>query len=368
MKGAKQSAMRRMGQYNRYSRQTGSGKVADQAWFSTMFGLHLLTLGVVLWVTLASCGIAGATPPPTGYVWTNSTDLAYLTWNPNNGQLAGTSTSVSYANTMFADSTTPGVFTVGYRGTQDGTSVQVTLHALFDVALSGTLSDDGQRLTLNVPDAASGQLTPETWVAVTAPQEAALLAAFHANEVVGGMLPIVQQNAAAEPTPWTDQNSGSLAQLQSEVQDDQAMLTTIRQARAETTQCQDVQRFQFSNLLTSASFVFSYAIGDDALMTHLSTLEDAWKQVEQQGVPQIAGLAAARLSWVVSPVQYQAGTRTAMQIAALITQSKRADTRQLQALAQQYQRIMQTEQAIAKSCLGTSSTAQATQGQEGTRS
>jgi hypothetical protein len=306
---------------------------------SLFTGLHSMTLFVVLLLMLASCGIAGATPPPTGYVWTTSTKLDYLTWNPNNGQLAGTSTSVSYANTMFADSTTPEVFIAGYRGTQDGTSVQVTLHSLFDATLFGTLSGDGKTLTLDVPDEISGQLTRETWVAVTAPQEAALLAAFNANEVVGGLLPIVQQDAAAEPTPWTDQNSGGIAQLQSEVQDDQAMLTTIQQARDETTQCQDVQRFQSSNLLTSAAFAFSYAPGDDALMTHLSTLEDAWKQTERQRVPQIAGLPAANLPWV--------------RIAAHITRSKQQDSKQLHALAQQYQRIMQTEQAIAKSCLGT---------------
>jgi hypothetical protein len=320
---------------------------------SLFTGLHSMTLFVVLLLMLASCGIAGATPPPTGYVWTTSTKLDYLTWNPNNGQLAGTSTSVSYANTMFANSITPDVFTAGYSGTQHGTTVQVTLHSLFDVTLSGTLSNNGQTLTLDMPRETSGQLTRETWVAVTAPQEAALLSAFKANEVVGGLLPIVQQDAAAEPTPWTDQNSGGIAQLQSEVQDDQAMLTTIQQAQNETTQCQDVQRFQSSNLLTSAAFAFSYAPGDDALMTHLSTLEDAWKQAERQGVPQIAGLPATNLPWVVTAEHYQTRTRTALRIAAHITRSKQQDSRQLHALAQQYQRIMHTEQAIAKSCLGT---------------
>jgi hypothetical protein len=331
---------------------------AHSLWGSTpvaaLIGLSVMTLGVVLALIFPSCGMAPSpTPPPSGYVWTDATDLVYLTWSNQNGQLAGTSTSVSYGDTTFANSTAPAVFTVGYSGMQAGTTVQLMLHSLVGVTLTGTQSSDGQILTLAVSDEQSGQVTKQTWVAVTPQQEAALLAAFNANEVERGMLPVVEQDASGEPSPWTDQNSSFIAQIQSEVQADQQMLQTIQQAHDETIQCQDVQTFQASNLLSATVFAFTFAPADAALIHHLLTLAQAWKQVQQHPIPYIAGLPAAKLSWVVSPAQYQAGTRTAMHIAAQIARSKRADTAQLQALLRQYQRIMQTEQAIAKSCPGT---------------
>jgi hypothetical protein len=339
--------MRRADQYHR---QTRTMKAVGNVWFPTMIGLHSMILGPILLVGLAACGTAAS---PSGYVWTNATDLMYLSWNKQNGQLSGTSTSISYASTPFASATTPAIFTAGYRGTQDGTTVHLTLHTLFAPALTGTQSSEGQTLTFNVPDPATGQMHPTTWVAVSAEQEQALVAAFEANEVVRGMLPIVQQDVRSEPTPWMDQNRRYIAQIHSEVQADQQMLTTNQQAHDETVQCQDVQRFQYANMLTSTVFVFAFVPADAALMRHLATLKQAWKQAKQSPIPQIAGLPASQLSWVVTPAQYQAGTRTAMHIAAQIARSKRADTAQLQALLRQYQRIMQTEQAIAKSCPGT---------------
>jgi hypothetical protein len=324
---------------------------AHAPWDSTpvaaLIGLYAMTLGVVLALILPSCGM---TPPPSGYVWMDKADLVYLTWNNQHGNLSGTVTSVSYTTPAFTASPTSDVSSFGYHGTLSSTSVLLHLSTLFDPTISGTLSGNGQTLTLGVPDATSGQMRQETWVAVTPQQETALLAAFNANEVARGMLPVVEQDAGGEPSPWTDQNAGGIAEVQSQVQNDQAMLTAIQQAHDETTQCQDVHAFQDSNLLTSASFAFVYATGDAPLMTHLAVLEQAWKQVQAHPVPQIASLPKAQLAWVVTPAQYQAGTQRAVQLAAQIDHSKQQDTAQLHALWQQYQAILHTEQAIATSC------------------
>jgi hypothetical protein len=324
---------------------------AHAPWDSTpvaaLIGLYAMTLGVVLALILPSCGM---TPPPSGYVWMDKADLVYLTWNNQHGNLSGTVTSVSYTTPAFTASPTSDVSSFGYHGTLSSTSVLLHLSTLFDPTISGTLSGNGQTLTLGVPDATSGQMRQETWVAVTPQQETALLAAFNANEVARGMLPVVEQDAGGEPSPWTVQNAGGIAEVQSQVQNDQAMLTAIQQAHDETTQCQDVHAFQDSNLLTSASFAFAYAIGDAPLMTHLASLEQAWKQVQAHPIPQIAGLPKASLAWVLTPAQYQTGTQRAVQLAAQITRSKAQDTQQLHALRQQYQAILHTEQAIAASC------------------
>jgi hypothetical protein len=324
-------------------------KTTGNVWFPTVIGLHILTLVAVLFIALTSCGTAAS---PSDYVWTSRSELISLSWDKQHGQLSGMSTSISYASTAFAFSTMPDIFTASYHGTQDGPTVHLTLQTLAHAELSGTQSGDAQTLTLNVPDPTTGQLRSTTWIAVIPVQEIALVAAFKANEVIHGMLPIVEQDASAEPTPWTDQNRGYIVQVQSEVQADQQMLTTIQQAHDETVQCQDVQTFQSTNMLVPAAFVYAYALVDAALMRHLATLAQAWKQVQQHPIPPIAGLSASQLSWVVPPAQYQAGTHTAMQEAAHITSSERADTRQLHALLRQYQSIMQTEQAIARSCLG----------------
>ena len=319
----------------------------------------LLLLGWLLWTgtllfifwLMASCGVPTAPPPPWGYLWTDHETLVYLTWHRDQSVISGQLTDVSYVSTAFAASVQPNVTTQGYTGhlTTDGTLTLQTGVGLFGGTIIGKQSADQQMLTLHSTNVTTGQSEPQTWVAVTPSQEAALLATFNAYEVVQGILPVVQQDVHQQASPPADLNAPSVEQARQAVQREQTHLTTIQHAPDETTQCQEAANFI---PLDTSTFTLPVAPQHLALVRDLTALDRAWKTAQPLAIPTIATLSVpvSRLPWYLSTQTYTSQTITATRDVAMLQQDYQQDEDTMHRLQQQDQAIQRTVQVISASC------------------
>lgn len=303
---------------------------------------HYLTLALVLLLLiLTSCSSAAQ---PSGYVWTDQNTLVSLTWNDQSEQLSGTYTRVSYDQTLFPASMQPVVVTSDYTGRlADGS---VTLHigtGAFAEDMAGWQSKNWQSLVLTIIRPSTGQRTSENLVAITADQQSTLLAAFNANEVVRGMLAVVQHDTSYEQG-WSDPNGGDVIQARQAVAAQAAELATIQQASNETTRCQDIGQFA---PLPASTFTLLFAPSQNGLVRDDATLTRAWRAVQHTPVPQIAGLS---LSWLITAQTYQHQSQEASRLVARITTAYMQDEQAMQQLEQQERVIMQQVAQLGKAC------------------
>jgi hypothetical protein len=263
----------------------------------------------------------------------------------------GQLTDVSYAPTAFPAATQPDATTQGYIGhlTADGTLTLQTGVDLFEGTLIGKQSADQQMLTLHSTNLTTGQSEPQTWVAVTSSQETALLAAFHAYEVVQGLLPVVQQDVHQQASPPADLNAPLVEQARQAVQREQVQITTIQHAPNEATQCQEAA--DFIPLDTSA-FTLPIEPQHLALVRDLTTLDHAWNTAHSLPIPTIVPLSAppSRLPWYLSSQTFASQTLIATRDVAILQQDYDQDEDTMRQLQQQDQAIQHTVQAISASC------------------
>lgn len=319
----------------------------------------LLLLGWLLWTgtllfifwLMASCGVPTAPPPPRGYLWTDHETLVYLTWHRDHSVISGQLTDVSYASTAFPASIQPDATTQGYSGhlTMDGTLTLQTGVGFFGGTIIGKQSADQQTLLLHATNTGTGQSEPQKWVAVTPSQEAALLTAFNAYEVVQGILPVVQQDVHQQASPPADLNTPSVEQARQAVQRGQTHLTTIQHAPDETTQCQEAADFL---PLDTSTFTLPVDPQHLALVRDLAMLDRAWKTAQPLPIPTIATLSVpvSRLPWYLSSQTFASQTMTATRDVAILQQDYQQDEDSMHHLQQQDQAIQHTVQTIATSC------------------
>lgn len=319
----------------------------------------LLLLGWMLWTgtllftlwLVVSCGVPTASPAPSGYLWTDQTTLVYITWHTDHSVVSGQLTDVSYASTAFPASTQPDATTQGYIGhlTMDGTLTLQTGVVLFGGTIIGKQSVDQQTLLLHATNTGTGQSEPQKWVAVTPSQEAALLTAFNAYEVVQGILPAVQQDVHQQASPPADLNAPSVEQARQAVQREQTHLTTIQHAPDETTQCQEAADFIPLNPSTFTLWIEPQHL---ALVRDLATLDRAWKTAQPLPIPRIATLSSpvSRLPWYLSSQTYTSQMMIATRDVAILQQDYHQDEDTMHQLQQQDQSIQRTVQAISASC------------------
>ena len=311
--------------------------------WSGVLCLSSLTLALLLCLLmLASCSNIAQ---PSGYVWTDQDDLISLTWNDQNGQLSGAWTSVSYAATSFPVSTHPAITTVGYTGTVTSSGV-VTLtlnEGPFTEAVTGDVSSNEQTLRLTQIYPSTGQREQHAWIAVTADQQVALLAAFNANEVVHGMLSVVQQDSSHEQA-WSDPNASDVTQAQQAVAAQAEELAAIQQVRDETARCQDIAQFA---PLPASTFMLLFAQSQNGLVRDFTTLTHAWDTAQHTPAPQIASL---NLSWLLSAQIYQRQSQSAGHLVARITTTYAQDEQAMQQLEQQDRAITQRLALLGKRC------------------
>ncbi len=311
-------------------------------WMGTLF---------LLLVLLTSCGLSASGSTPSGYLWTDRITLVYLTWHRDQSVISGQLTDVSYASTTFAASTQPNVTTQGYTGhlTMDGTLTLQTGVGFFGGTIIGKQSVDQQTLLLHATNTGTGQSEPQKWVAVTPSQEAALLTAFNAYEVVQGILPAVQQDVHQQASPPADLNAPSVEQARQAVQREQTHLTTIQHAPDETTQCQEAADFIPLNPSTFTLWIEPQHL---ALVRDLATLDRAWKTAQPLPIPRIATLSSpvSRLPWYLSSQTYTSQMMIATRDVAILQQDYHQDEDTMHQLQQQDQSIQRTVQAISASC------------------
>ena len=311
--------------------------------WSGVLCLSSLTLALILLLLmLASCSSA---TQPSDYAWTDQDDLISLTWKNQNGQLSGAWTSVSYAATPFPVSTHPAITTVGYTGTVTASGV-VTLtlnEGSFTEAVTGDVSSNGQMLRLTRSDPATGRREQHTWSAVTVDQQAELLAAFNADEVVRGMLSVVQQDSSHEQA-WSDPNAGDITQARQAVKAQASELAAIQQARDETARCQDIAQFA---PLAASTFMLLFAPSQNGLVRDFTTLTHAWETAQHTPAPQIASL---NLPWLLSRQTYQRQSPGASRLVARINLANQQDEQAMQQLEQQDQAMTQQVARLGKRC------------------
>jgi hypothetical protein len=314
----------------------------SQTWTQVVASIAFLTTSILLLLLLfASCG---TTPGPSAYVWTDKDTLNTLTWNDQNGSLSGQYTSVSYAHTAFPSETQPGVFGAAYTGALDNSAFSIRIGSgPLAEDVTGSLSNGGTTLALTFLDPSAGETRHQTWVAVTADQQAQLLAAFTAYQRVQGWLGVASQDAEKQ-SAWTDPNTSYLTQVQQSVSGQQAELAAIKAAQADTKRCQLVARFQ---PIASSAFALPVPVAQDGTLHDDAQLFLTWHTAQRVTIPQIAGLT---LPWVIVPSVYQHDTAGIANLAARLQAAYRRDAATMQRFQQQDQQIAQQVTILSKGC------------------
>ena len=312
-----------------------------QTWTQVVVSIHILTLGVILLLLFTSCG---TTTGPSAYIWTDGDTLNTLTWNDQNGNLSGQYTSISYAQVNFPAVTQPDVSSAAYTGTQSHEMVSLTIGSgPLSENMTGAQSSNGVTLALTFVDPSTGEMRHQTWVAVTASQQAQLLAAFTAYQRVQGWLGVVARDARQQ-SAWSDPNTFYLAQVRQSVTGQQAELATIQQAQSATTRCQRVARFQ---PIASSAFTLPVTAAQDGTLHDSTVLSQAWKMARQVVIPRIAGLA---LPWTIAAPVYQRDTAKATALTARLNAVYQQDAATMRRLQQHDQQIAQQVTMVSKGC------------------
>lgn len=303
--------------------------------------ISMLTLSSILLLMLfASCG---TTTGPSAYVWTDRDTLNTLTWNDQNGSLSGQYTSVSYAHTSFPAETQPDMFGAAYTGALSNGMVSIIIGSEpRSENVTGAQSSGGATLALAFPDPSTGETLHQTWVAITASQQAQLFAAFTAYQQVQGWLGVVSRDT--QQRVWTDPNTFYLDQVWQSVSGQQAELTAIKAAQNEPARCQLVARFQ---PIASSAFTLPITSAQDGTLHDYAMLAQAWNRAQRVTVPQIAGLA---LLWVIAPPVYRHATTRITALAARLQSAYRQDAATMRNLQHQDQQIAQQVTVLGKGC------------------
>ena len=304
--------------------------------------VHILILGVILLLLLfTSCG---TTTGPSAYLWTDRDTLNTLTWNNQNGSLSGQYTSISYAQVNFPATTQPDVFSTSYSGTLSHETISLTIGSgPLSENVTGTQSSNGATLALAFINPSTGETRHQTWIAVTASQQAQLLSAFTAFQRVQGWLSVVSQDARQQ-SAWSDPNTFYLEQVRQSVNGQQAELVAIQQAQDKTSRCQLVARFQ---PIASSAFTLPVTAAQDRTLHDDTMLSQAWNTARRVAIPWIAGLA---LPWVIAASTYQRDTAKASILAARMNTAYRQDAATMRRLQQHDQQIAQRVTMLSKGC------------------
>lgn len=295
-----------------------------------LFSRSLLLLSALALLALGVSACAAPRAQPFAYVWTDAQSLDTLIWHEQNGALSGQDTTLSFAATAFPTSTQPDVGTAAYTGTLSDSAVTITIGGMEQV--TGTQSADSNQLSLSAVSPASGQLVRQTWVAVTANQQAALVQAFEAQEAARDWLGVVVLEARAE-TSWTDPNADALTTTQAQLAQHQAQLTAIQQAQDSTTRCTLAAR---SIPLAASWFALPFTISNSRLAALFVRFTPAWQAARRLAVPRVAGLA---LPWLLTAQDERHAIAPATTLAAHIQAVYTADAQSMQRFSQQSRHI-----------------------------
>jgi len=295
----------------------------------------LATMAVLL-------GFVGCASPkePSAYVWTDAKHLVTLTWNEQNENLSGDSTSISYSSVAFPSSTQPDVVMVAFSGSELGNSVTLDIGGEH---VTGTLAPDAGQLSVAFALSASGQIVHQTWVAVAAEELTQLVAAFSAYNLVQGWLDGAKREAT-ESRMWSDPNTEYLAQVQQSESLQQRELAAIATAPDETTRCWGVARFQ---PLAASAFTLPETVAQDGTLHDVAMLDRAWQRAQRVVIPHITGLT---LPWVIAPSVYQHENEPVAALVAHIQASYRQDGATMQRLQMQDQHIAQQVTVLGRGC------------------
>lgn len=303
-------------------------------WWRSIWPLLIPCLLVAL---LAGCASEQA---PSAYVWTDAEHLVTLTWQDQNNSLSGEYTSISYASVAFPTDTAPDVVTVAYSGTESGNAVTLDIGGEH---VTGTLAPDSSQLSVAFALPATGQAVHQTWVAVTAEEQAQLVAAFSAYEQVQGWLDVAERDAVGA-NAWNDPKTASLAQVRQSVSEQQAELTAIQNTQQTTMRCHLVARFA---PIASSAFALPITAAQDGTLHDAAMLVQAWQSAQRQRVPHVAGLA---LPWIISPpVEEHESVQFAV-FANRLQTAYRQNEAAMQRLRRQDEQIAQQVTILGQNC------------------
>lgn len=299
-----------------------------------------------IWLLLAPCLLvallAGCANKqmPSYYVWTDAEHLVTLTWQNPNDSLSGEYISISYASVSFPTVTAPDVVTVAYTGSESGNTVTLDIGGEHII---GALDPDASQLSVAFVDPASGQAVHQTWVAVTAEEQAQLVAAFSAYEQVRGWLGVAERDAAGE-NAWNAPNTASLAQMRQSMSEQQAELTAMQNTLQITMRCHLIARFA---PIASSAFTLPATAAQDGTLHNAAMLIQAWKSAQRQRVPHVAGLA---LPWIISPPIEEHESEQFAAFANRLQIAYRQDKATMQRLRQQDEQIAQQVTILGQDC------------------
>lgn len=293
--------------------------------------LHSLFLLVVLVLVLCDCG-TGKTAPP-GYVLSQATSLAFLTWKEaDGGSLAGQWSQIAQ-NTGSRD---PVIASHGLTGTLSNQQVTLTIGA---TTMTGTVQ--GSRLLLEGQDA-TGHLSTQTWYAASQADYNALVTAYTASIHLSFSLANLAFTVAHPPT---DSDASSYnSPVQTARQYDQNLQTQEERIRGSLDPCSSTGVFDQLYPPGDALFRLTpYATPEEAIShttiaEQLAAVRADWQAVRATPLPSVPGLP---LPWAISVSAEARGEQQGTNLYTTLLATLRYDYTKMSGLKRQAQQIGQ---------------------------
>ena len=314
--------MRRQASYNtRFNRVT---------WWAA--ALNTLLLLGVLWLVSSFCG-AGSSAPP-GYVLSQASSLAYLSWTQESSGSAIAGQWSQAAQESF--SRDPVVESLGLAGTYSNQQVTLTIGG---TTLTGTLR--GKTLLVWVTDA-TGHLGTQTWYAASQADYNTLVTAFTANTHLSFALANLAFTVAHPPIDSDAQSYDNSVQTARKL--DQNLQTQEERIRVSLDPCASTGIFDQLYPPGDALFRLTpYATPEEAIShttiaEQLAQVRADWQAARATALPSVPGLP---LPWVISESFEARGEQQGMSLDAALLATFRNDYTKMSGFKQQAQQIGQ---------------------------
>jgi hypothetical protein len=299
---------------------------AKTLYFSSFLILLLAT-------TLMGCG----SPPPNSFITSTTSEIDYISWTNNNGQLSGNLLQVKAASITNG---TPTVNNIPITGTINNNHVTINTYSI--TYLTGDI-DNNNRLQVSSADAA-GHSVQITWYNISRDDYNTLVTAFNSHIKLSKLIQAVNNDIGTDAPQDSSYSSADYA-----VQQDQLIISNnngLIQNLQQPYGClstfglsQSPDNFQLSNDEKNPTFA--------TLDSDFKNVQQQWNSTKNAMIPQVS----VPMPWRITQKQIDDLSQTVNTSRQHITAQIVADQKTLDQLKSQYaNQVNQYNQVYQQKC------------------
>ncbi len=290
-------------------------------------------------------GCEGSSATSGSYVYTDITQVEFLTWKESSGtgQITGQWNTVSYQLPVSRKSQPSVSPLITLSGTVNGQALQLSGDTF---SFNGIISDN--TLKTHRPTS-SGQLVDQTWVPASQQEYDDLIAAFNTYMPLQGALTDLS-NITKYPLDNSNPSSlnDALMQAQNYVKQLKDRVRNMQVAPTHAAQCQQIDLLSQYYPVAPETFQLPYEPDQSTLAQDLAAIQSLWKQAQRQYSHDVAGL---KPPWIISQVNLHKALAPGQQAYMTLQSTYQKDQQQIVQLRDNdYQQLSNTINSTKQGC------------------